>query len=248
MRLKDRTGIVTGGGRGIGRAVAMAFAREGASVVVSDVDLEPAQEVAKEIAAQGGRAIATKTDVADRAQVKGMVDLALKEWGQVDILVNNAGNFSGAMLHKMSEEQWDSVVDVHLKGTYLCTQAVAPHMMERRSGRIINVTAFAGERGNLGSINYAAAKAGIIGITKAAAKELARFQINVNCVAPGLTRTRMSEILFTDPKFRDMYLKEIPLGRFVEPEEVANAFLFFASDDSSYITGQVLNIDGGLCI
>ena len=139
-------------------------------------------------------------------------------------------------------------MDVHLKGTFLCTQAVAPHMIEAKTGRIINVTALAGERGNLGCINYAAAKAGIIGVTKAAAKELARFQINVNCVAPGLTHTRMSEILFTDQKFHDMYMKEIPLSRFVEPEEVANAFLFFASPDSSYITGQVLRIDGGLCI
>ena len=248
MRLKDKVAIVTGGGRGIGRAVALGFAREGAKLVVSDVDLEPAQAVAGEIAARGGQALAVKTDVSRRAEVREMVEAGVREFGQVDILVNNAGNFSGAMLHKMTEEQWDSVVDVHLKGTYLCTQAVAPHMMERKSGRIINVTAFAGERGNLGSINYAAAKAGIIGITRAAAKELARFQINVNCVAPGLTHTRMSEVLFTDPKFRDMYMKEIPLGRFVEPEEVANAFVFFASPDSSYVTGQVLNIDGGLCI
>lgn len=248
MRLKDKVAIVTGGGRGIGRAVALAYAREGARLVVSDVDLEPAREVAAEITGQGGRALALKTDVSSRAEVQGMVEAALKEFGQIDILVNNAGNFNGAMLHKMTEEQWDGVVDVHLKGTYLCTQAVARNMMERKTGRIINVTAFAGERGNLGSINYAAAKAGIIGITKAAAKELARFQVNVNCVAPGLTHTRMSEILFTDPKFRDMYMKEIPLARFVEPEEVANAFVFFASSDSSYITGQVLNIDGGLCI
>ncbi|MDP2660619.1 MAG: SDR family NAD(P)-dependent oxidoreductase [Dehalococcoidia bacterium] len=248
MRLKDKVAVITGGGRGIGRAVALAFVREGAKAVVSDVNLEPAQEVANEIAAQGGQALALQTDVSKRAEVRDMVDAALKRFGQIDILVNNAGNFNGAMLHKMTEEQWDSVVDVHLKGAFLCTQAVASHMIERKTGRIINVTAFAGERGNLGCINYAAAKAGIIGVTKAAAKELARFQINVNCVAPGLTHTRMSEILFTDQKFHDMYMKEIPLARFVEPEEVANAFLFFASPDSSYITGQVLRIDGGLCI
>ncbi|MDP2937565.1 MAG: glucose 1-dehydrogenase [Dehalococcoidia bacterium] len=248
MRLDAKVAIVTGGGRGIGRAVALAFASQGARLVVSDVDLEPAQEVASEIVSHGGKALATKTDVAKRTDVQEMVEATLKEFGQVDILVNNAGNFNGAMLHKMTEDQWDNVVDVHLKGTYLCTQAVARNMMERKTGRIINVTAFAGERGNLGSINYAAAKSGIIGITKAAAKELARFQINVNCVAPGMTRTRMSEILFTDPKFRDMYMKEVPLGRFTEPEEVANTFLFFASSDSSYITGQVLNVDGGLCI
>ncbi len=248
MRLKDKVALITGGGRGIGRAVALAFAQEGAKVTVSDVDLEPAQAVADEIAALGGEALAVRTDVSKRSEVKETVEKALARFGQIDILVNNAGNFNGAMLHKMTEEQWDDVVDVHLKGTYLCTQAVAPNMMERKTGRIINVTAFAGERGNLGSINYAASKAGIIGITKAAAKELARFQINVNCVAPGLTHTRMSEILFTEPKFRDMYMKEIPLGRFVEPEEVANAFVFFASSDSSYITGQVLRIDGGLCI
>lgn len=248
MRLKDKVAIITGSGRGIGRAIALAFAEEGARVVVSDVDMEQVQEVAAEIVAKNGQALAVKTNVAARGEVKEMVEAALNKFGRTDILVNNAGNFSGAMLHKMTEDQWDSVVDVHLKGTYLCTQAVAPGMMEQKSGRVINVTAFAGERGNLGSINYAAAKAGIIGITKAAAKELARFQITVNCVAPGLTRTRMSEILFTDPKFRDMYIKEIPLGRFVEPEEVANAFLFFASPDASYITGQVLNIDGGMCI
>lgn len=248
MRLEAKIAIVTGGGRGIGRAVALAFASQGARLVVSDVDLEPAQEVASEIVSNGGKALAMKTDVAKRTDVQEMVEATLKEFGQVDILVNNAGNFNGAMLHKMTEDQWDNVVDVHLKGTYLCTQAVARNMMERKTGRIINVTAFAGERGNLGSINYAAAKSGIIGITKAAAKELARFQINVNCVAPGMTRTRMSEILFTDPKFRDMYMKEVPLGRFTEPEEVANTFVFFASSDSSYITGQVLNVDGGLCI
>ncbi len=248
MKLKDKVAIVTGAGRGIGQAVAVAFAGQGAKVVVSDVDLGPAEEAASAIVAKGGQALAIKTDVSKKADVQAMVAAALEQFGYVDILVNNAGNFNGAMLHKMTEEQWDSVVDVHLKGTFLCTQAVAPNMMERKTGRIINVTAFAGERGNLGSINYAAAKAGIIGLTKAAAKELARFSINVNCVAPGLTHTRMSEILFTDPKFRDMYMKEIPLSRFVEPDEVANAFVFLVSPESSYITGQLLNIDGGLCI
>ncbi len=248
MRLEDKVAIVTGAGRGIGQAVAAAFAAEGARVVVSDVDLGPAQESVALITGKGGQALAVQTDVSKKSEVQAMVAAALKQFGAVDILVNNAGKFNGAMLHKMTEEQWDSVVDVHLKGTFLCTQAVAPNMMERKTGRIINVTAFAGERGNLGSINYAAAKAGIIGITKAAAKELARFSINVNCVAPGLTHTRMSEILFTDQKFRDMYMKEIPLSRFVEPEEVANAFVFLASPESSYITGQLLNIDGGLCI
>ena len=244
-RLDGRVAIVTGSGRGIGRAVAMAFAREGARVVIAELDPEPAEEVASEIKKRGGSAIAVNTDVSNRESVKRMAETALKEFGQVDILVNNAGILRLNMIHNMTEEQWDAVINTHLKGTFNCTQAVVNHMMERKYGKIINVVSRAGIQGTIGQINYGSAKGGMLGFTRSAAKELARHNINVNAIAPGAA-TRMTEKIRTDPKLSQVYLEQIPLRRWAEPEEIAPAFVFMASDEASYVTGQVLAVDGGL--
>ncbi len=245
MKLKDRVAIVTGAGRGLGKAIAGTFAKEGAKVVIAEYDYDIASETAGEINKSGGAALAVKTDVSSRNSVKEAVERTLSQFGRVDILVNNAGIIVPAMLHKMTDEQFDKVLAVHLKGTFICIQSVIPYMMEKKYGRIVNVTSAAGICGTIGQINYSSAKGGIISITKSAAKELARYNITVNCIAPGAA-TRMTETIRTDEKFKDKYLSRIPLGRWAEPEEVAPAFVFFASDDASYITGQVLNVDGGM--
>lgn len=245
MKLKDRVAIVTGAGRGLGKAIAEAFAREGAKVIIAEYDYDIASETAGEIEKNGGVAFAVKTDVSSRNSVKETVEKAVSQFGGIDILVNNAGITMPAMLHKMTDEQFDKVLAVHLKGTFICIQSVIPYMMEKKYGRIINVTSAAGIQGTIGQINYSAAKGGIISITKSAAKELARYNIVVNCIAPSAA-TKMTETIRTDEKFKDKYLSRIPLGRWAEPEEVAPAFVFFASDDAGYITGQVLNVDGGM--
>jgi 3-oxoacyl-[acyl-carrier protein] reductase len=176
-----------------------------------------------------------------------MVATVEERFGRVDILVNNAGIIRPAMLHKMTEEQWDAVLGVHLKGSFNCLQAVAPGMMERGYGRIINLTSTAGVQGTIGQINYSAAKAGILGLTMSAAKELAKYGITVNAVAPGAA-TPMTETIRTDERFKEKYLDRIPMGRWAEPDEIAPVFLFFASDAASYVTGQMLAADGGLTI
>ncbi|MDO8690034.1 MAG: 3-oxoacyl-ACP reductase FabG [Dehalococcoidia bacterium] len=244
-RLDAKVAIVTGSGRGIGRAVAMTFAREGAKVVIAELDLEPAEEVVTDIKSAGGMALAVATDVSNRESVKKMVEAAIKAFGQIDILVNNAGILRLNMLSKMTEDQWDAVLNTHLKGTFNCTQAVVTHMIDRKYGKVINVVSRAGIQGTIGQINYGSAKGGILGFTKSAAKELARYNINVNAVSPGAA-TRMTEKIRTDPKLSQVYLEQIPLRRWAEPEEIAPAFVFFASDEAAYITGQVLCVDGGL--
>lgn len=247
MQLKDRVAIVTGAGQGIGAAVARAYAREGARVAVIDMNIEAAQEVANGIKAAGGQALAVACNVAVRAQVDAMAALVSQTWGQVDILVNNAGITRTAMLHKMTQDQWQDVLAVHLSGSFNCLQAVVDGMIERRYGRIIFVTSAAGVLGTIGQINYSAAKAGVLGMTKSAAKELARFNITANAIAPGAA-TPMTETIRTDDRFKDKYLDRIPLGRWAEPQEIAPVFLFFASDASSYVTGQVIAADGGMTI
>ena len=244
-RLDGKVAIVTGSGRGIGRAVAMAFASEGAKVTIAELDLEPAEEVVNEIKSRGGLAIAVPTDVSNRESVKKTVETTIKEFGQVDILVNNAGILRLNMLQNMTEDQWDAVLNTHLKGTFNCTQAVSTHMIERKYGKVINVVSRAGIQGTIGQINYGSAKGGMLGFTKSAAKELARYNINVNAISPGAA-TRMTEKIRTDPKLGQVYLEQIPLRRWAEPEEIAPAFVFLASDEASYITGQVLCVDGGL--
>ncbi|HEX4884684.1 MAG TPA: 3-oxoacyl-ACP reductase FabG [Casimicrobiaceae bacterium] len=246
-QLRDRVAIVTGAGQGIGAAVAQAYAREGAKVVVADLDGGRAREVAEGIAVAGGAAIAVTCDVASRADVEAMAAEAGSRFGRVDVLVNNAGIVRAAMLEKMSTTQWDAVLAVHLTGSFHCLQAVAPGMIERRYGRIINVTSGAGVLGTIGQINYSAAKAGLLGFTKSAARELGPYGITVNAIAPGAA-TPMTEKIRTDERFRDKYLARIPLGRWAEPAEIAPVFVFFASDASAFVTGQVLAADGGMTI
>ena len=246
-KLEGKVAVVTGGGRGIGRAVCLAFAKEGADVVLNYASKDqPAQEVVRMIQEMGRKAVAIKGNVAVRADVEKTILAAVENFGKIDILVNNAGVSRPNMLHKMTEEQWDEVIDVQLKGPFLCTQVASKYMMERKSGRIINVTSSAGLWGTKGQINYSSAKGGVIALTKSAARELASYGIRVNVVQPGYVSTEMFDKVKADPKLMEMYTGRILLGRFAEPEEVAHTFVFLASDEASYITGQIVCVDGGL--
>ena len=245
MRLKDRVAIVTGGGAGIGEATCMRFAQEGAKMVVADVDMAAAQKVADAIKARGGQAVAFKVDVRVADEVTNMVGAALKSFGTLDIIVNNAGINRDAIAKRMTEEQWDLVLDVNLKGTFLCCQAASVPMMEKKYGRIINTSSI-GSLGNIGQANYSASKAGVIGLTKTLALELAKYNINVNCVAPGATMTQMTAGI--PPDIAAKFKEGIPLKRFADPAEIASAHVFFASEEASYITGQVLFVDGGISL
>jgi 3-oxoacyl-[acyl-carrier protein] reductase len=245
--LENKVAVVTGGGQGIGAAVARAYAAQGANVAVVDWSLETAEEVAQSIRRNGGQATALRCDVSDRTAVDAMVAATQDRLGPVDVLANNAGITRTAMLHKMTSQQWDQVLAVHLTGSFNCLQAVVGGMMERRRGWIINTISTAGILGTIGQINYGSAKAGLIGFTKSAARELARYNIVVNCVAPGAA-TPMTETIRTDPRFRDTYLARVPLARWAEPEEIAPVWVFLASEGASYVTGQLIGADGGMSI
>jgi len=246
-RLEGRVAVVTGGGRGIGRAISIAFAKEGADVVVNYATKEqPAQEVSEIIKKLGRKAVIVKGNVAVKADAEKVIQTAIDSFGKIDILVNNAGVSKPNMLYKMTEEQWNEVIDIQLKGPFLCIQAASKYMMERKSGKIINVTSSAGLWGTKGQINYSSAKGGIVALTKSAARELAGFGVTVNVVQPGYVSTEMTEKIRTDPKLKEIYAGRILLGRFAEPEEVAQTFVFLASDDANYITGQLICVDGGL--
>lgn len=245
MKLAGKVAIVTGAREGIGKAIAVAFAREGADVVVASRNIDENSEVVQEITALGRKALPIKADVANREDVLNMVQKTLEVFGQVDILVNNAGLTKPGMLHKLSEEAWDMVMNVHLKGAFFAIQAVAGNMMERKTGSIINVTSSAGIQGTIGQCNYAAAKGGINALTMAAAREFATFGITVNAISP-FAETKMTETIATNEKFREKYLARVPMGRFGQPEEIAPTVVFLASDDSRYLTGQIICIDGGM--
>jgi NAD(P)-dependent dehydrogenase (short-subunit alcohol dehydrogenase family) len=245
MRFKERVVLVTGGGSGIGEATVRRFARDGAIVVVNDVDVDVARPVAAELQRGGAQALAIGADVTRRAEVEAMIKHVIDEFGRLDILVNNAGINRDAMAHKMTEEQWDLVLGVNLKGTFLCAQAALPRMRERGWGRVIN-TSSVGSLGNIGQANYAASKAGVIGLTRTLALEYAKYGVTVNCVAPGPVMTRM--LAGVPEAIRERILAQVPLGRIAEPAEIAGVHAFLASDDAAYITGQVIFVDGGASV
>jgi len=246
MRLKDKIAVVTGASRGVGRAIALAYAREGANVVVNYASNEvAADQVVREIEALGRKAVKIQGDVARKEEATAVIQGAKDHFGRLDILVNNAGFSKPAMLLKMTEEQWDQVVDLHLKGAFLCTQAAAQIMKEQKSGKMINVTSVAGLVGTVGQINYSAAKGGLLSFTKSAARELARYNICVNVISLGIVATDMTEKIRSDEKLKEIYMRRILLERFAEPDDITPAFVFLASDEANYITGQLLCVDGG---
>ena len=246
MRLKDKIAVVTGSSRGVGRAVALGFAQEGAKIVVNYTSNEnAANEVVDAIQSMGSEAIAVKADVAKKKDAEGLVGAAVDTFGKIDILVNNAGFTRPALMIKMTEDQWDQVVDIHLKGAFLCSQAAGVRMKEQNSGKIINVMSVAGLVGTVGQINYSAAKGGILSMTKSIARELARYNVCCNVISLGIVATDMTEKIRSDEKLRDIYMNRILLKRFAEPNDISPAFVFLASGESNYITGQLLCVDGG---
>ena len=244
MELKDKVALVTGGGQGIGRVIGDNLAKSGAHVVLGDINLENAEKSAKAILANGGSASATLLNVADPENVKEVFDSIAKEFKPLDILVNNAGITKDGLFVRMKEDDWDQVLAVNLKGSFLCGQQAAKQMMKQRQGAIVNIASIVGVMGNAGQANYSASKAGLIGLTKTMARELAPRNITVNAVAPGFIDTEMTRVL--DEKIKDKLIEQIPLSRLGLPEDIANSVAFLVSSRSSYITGQVLNINGGM--
>lgn len=242
--LDGRVALVTGAARGIGQAIAVRLASAGADVALCDLDASWLDETAVKIREAGRRAECYACDVSHAAQVSGAVDQAAAAFGRIDILVNNAGITKDGFLARMSEADWDAVLDINLKGTFLFTKAVSRLMMRQRSGSIVNIASIIGLIGNAGQCNYAASKAGVIALTKSVAKELASRNVRANAVAPGFIRTKMTEKLPED--IRKKMLEQIPLARFGEPEDVARVVLFLAGDDSAYVTGQVVSVCGGM--
>lgn len=244
MRLKDRVSLITGAGHGIGKEIALTFAKEGSDVIVCDVDLEAAQNTQKEIEAIGCCSLSFKVDVTKLSEVEEMVNLILDKFSKIDILVNNAGITKDNLILRMSEEDWDKVLSVNLKGAFNCTKVISRNMLKKRYGRIVNVASIIGIIGNAGQANYAASKGGLIALTKSLAKEFASRNINVNAVAPGFIQTPMTEKLPQD--YKKQMLENIPMGKFGKPEDVAKVCLFLVSSESDYITGQVVVVDGGM--
>ncbi len=246
-RFENKIVLVTGAGRGIGASIAKRFASEGAEVIVNySGNDEAAQKTVDEITAIGGQAQKYKCSVSDSESVKVMIDEIIKKFGRIDILVNNAGITKDGLMLRMTDEDFDRVIDVNLKGTFNCTKYVSKYMLKQKSGKIINISSVVGLSGNAGQINYSASKAGIIGITKSAAKELSSRGITVNAVAPGYVDTDMTKVL--SDNIRNEILKNIPLQRMGNVEDISNCVAFLASEDASYITGQVISVDGGMHI
>ena len=246
MKLSNRIALVTGASRGIGKAICLAFASEGADIVALDVKAEWLEETTREIEAGGRKCLALAADVSKHSEVRQAVDAALGQMGRVDILVNNAGITRDNLLLRMSEAEWDAVLSVNLKGAFNCTRAVVRAMVKQRYGRIINISSIIGLRGNAGQANYAASKAGLIGLTKASAQELASRQITVNAIAPGFIETQMTQKIPEESRKR--LLELIPQKKLGQPEDVARLAVFLASDDASYITGEVIRVDGGMAM
>jgi 3-oxoacyl-[acyl-carrier protein] reductase len=244
MRLKDKVAFITGGGQGIGKVTALTFAREGARVAVADINMANAQAVAEEIVRNDGQAKAVFLDVSRAESVEVAVRTTVEAFGRIDILVNNAGITRDARMQKMTEDQFDAVINVNLKGVWLCARAVVPIMIANGGGSIINAASIVGLHGNFGQTNYVAAKAGVIGMTKTWARELGPNHIRVNAIAPGFTATEM--IATVPEKVLESVRERTPLRRLGTPEDIANAYLFLASDEASFITGVTLSVDGGL--
>jgi len=244
LKLAGKVALVTGAAQGIGKAVALLLARNGADIVVSDINLEKAEETAKEVQILGRKALAIKVDVAKSDDVDKMVQAILAQFGHIDILINNAGIARDKLILRMTEEDWDAVLNINLKGTFNCTKAVVRHMSKQKSGKIVSIASVVGEMGNAGQGNYAASKAGVIGFTKTIAREFAQRGINVNAIAPGYIETPMTEAL--PDKVKEDLKRLIPMDRLGKPEDVAEAVLFFVSESANYITGQVLNVNGGI--
>ena len=244
MELKTKVALITGAAQGIGKAVTLVLARHGADVVVADVNIEKAQETAREVEALGRAAMAVRVDVTHLEDVEKMVEAAVQRFGKIDILVNNAGIARDKLILRMTEEDWDTVLNVNLKGTFNCTKAVIKHMSKQRSGKIVNIASVVGMMGNPGQANYSASKAGVIGLTKTVAREFAARGINVNAIAPGYIQTPMTEVL--PEKAKEELKRLIPMERLGQPEDVAHAVLFLVSETSSYITGNILNVNGGI--
>lgn len=245
MSLEGKIALVTGSSRGIGRAIALALGKKGVNVAVNYAGNEQkAEEVVQELQALGVKAIKIRANVADEQDVKAMIKEVTKEFGRLDILVNNAGITRDNLLMRMKVEEFDEVIETNLKGAFLCTKAVTRTMMKQRYGKIINIASIVGVSGNPGQANYVAAKAGLIGLTKSTAKELATRNILVNAIAPGFITTDMTDVLTEDQK--DAILSQIPLEKLGEPEDIANVVCFLASDEAKYITGQTIHVDGGM--
>jgi 3-oxoacyl-[acyl-carrier protein] reductase len=244
MQLKDKVALVTGAAQGIGKAIAQTLAKSGASIIVSDINLELASQTAQEIKGLGVKTVPLKMNVADLAEVDSAIKKSISEMGKIDILVNNAGITKDTLLMRMKKEDWDLVISINLSGVFNLCKATVPFMMKQRFGKIINIASIVGEMGNAGQANYSASKAGVIGFTKTLAREVASRGIMVNAVAPGFIQTAMTDKIPEDIK--EKMLMQIPLGKLGQPEDVANACLFLASDAANYITGQVINVNGGM--
>ena len=244
MKLEGKIALVTGGGRGIGKAISTALANQGANVLLGGTNLEVAEQSAEEIRSQGGKASAVRIDVSSSDEIKAVFDKIAHDFKALNILVNNAGITKDGLMLRMKEEDWDQVLNVNLKGAFLCSQLAIKQMIKQREGSIVNISSIVGQTGNPGQANYTAAKAGLIGLTKTMAREVASRGVRVNAIAPGFIDTDMTKNL--DEKIRQELISKIPLGRLGSSEDIASAVCFLVSGSSSYITGQVININGGM--
>lgn len=244
MELEGHIALVTGGGQGIGKAISLTLAKYGADMILFELNSEKAEEVSKDIYSLGRKALSVKVDVSKTEEVEDGFRKAIERFGRIDILVNNAGITKDALIVRMKDEDWDKVIEVNLKGAFLCTRSAVKTMSKQRYGRIINISSVVAFMGNPGQVNYVASKAGIVGLTKTVAKEYAARGITVNAIAPGFIQTSMTDAL--PEQVKDVMLKEIPLGKFGSPDDVANVVRFLALKDSGYITGQVIHVNGGM--